>query len=169
MKSLFLRLRLSGQSLGNPSPNIGPHASRINGLYGALAYVGMKVGEKMLQVTLPPVVFLQQELSITEEHATYLERVATILQDRPETDLQICPTVASWEFMEENELAAVEGNIVEVDEKLLPQLDQLGQDRAAAVKGHLTEKYAIDKGRLLICDTFIDKKKKATLAVLLQL
>ena len=139
------------------------------GPYGALAYVGMKVGEKMLQVTLPPVVFVQQELSITEEHAKYLERVATILQDRPEPDLQICPTVASWEFMTEKELAAVEGNLVEVDEKLLPQLDQLGQDRAAAVKGHLTEKYAIDKGRLLICDTFIDKKKKATPAVLLQL
>ena len=139
------------------------------GPYGALAYVGMKVGEKMLQVTLPPVVFVQQEISITEEHAKYLERVATILQDKPETDLQICPTVASWEFMTEKELTAIEGSFVEVDEKKLSQLDQLGQDRAHAVKDHLVENYAIDRGRLLICDTFIGKEKKTTPAVLLQL
>ncbi len=139
------------------------------GPYGALAYVGMKVGEKMLQVELPPVVFTQQEISLTEEHVNYLQRIGKILQDRPETDIQICPTVASWEFLTEQEHAAIKGDIVKVDEKQQAKLLQIGQERAAAVQSLLENDYDIARSRLLICDTKIETKKSAIPAVLLQL
>ncbi len=139
------------------------------GPYGALAYVGMKVGEKMLAVTLPPVVFAAQQKELTDEQAKYLERVAKILEDRPETDLQLCPQVTSWEFLSEQEIAAIEGNLVSVDEKSRKALLELGQQRAMAVQGHLADKYSIDSSRLLICHTVIEEEKNAVPAVLPQL
>ncbi len=139
------------------------------GPYGALAYVGMKIGENMLEVRLPPVVFVQQEHTITEEHATYLERVATILKDKPDAELQLCPTVASWEFMAEKKVEATEGDTVGASEKEASKLMELGQQRAAAVKEHLISRYESDESRLLICDTLIDEKKNAVPAVLLHM
>lgn len=139
------------------------------GPYGALAYVGMKVGENMLQVKLPPVVFTQQETTLTDEHVKYLERIGKILQDRPDTDMQICPRVASWEFLTEKEKTAVKGGAVAVDEEKKDDLLQLGQQRAEAVQDLLKEKYDIADNRLLICDTAIDSKKDAVPAVLLQM
>lgn len=139
------------------------------GPYGALAYVGMKVGEKMLVVELPPVVFMQQEISLTEEHVKYLQRIGKILQDRPEADIQLCPRVASWEFLTEQERTAIKGDIIEVDEKKQNELLALGQQRAVAVQSLLAKDYGITQNRLLICDTKIDTKKHAVPAVLLQL
>ena len=139
------------------------------GPYGALAYVGMKVGEKMLQVNLPPVVFAPQQMTLTADHLKYLERIGKILQDRPETDIQICPRVTSWEFMTAQEKAAVHSNDVPIDEKNKDQLLELGQQRAETVQQLLQTKYSIDKNRLLICNTEILTSKKAVPAVHLEL
>ncbi len=139
------------------------------GPYGALAYVGMKVGEKMLQVDLPPLLFAPQKKALTADHLKYLERIGKILQDKQKTDLQICPRVASWEFITEQEKAAVQSNDVPIDEKKRKQMVELGQQRAEAVQSLMQSKYGIDKNRLLICDTEIATQKKADPAVLLQL
>ncbi len=139
------------------------------GPYGALAYVGMKVGEKMLEVKLPPVIFPAGQHTLTQAHIKYLQRIGKILQDRPETDIQLCPRVASWEFMTEEQKASIPGDDIKVNEKDRNKLLELGQQRAEAVQSHLENKYGIDKDRLLICDTEIDTKKKALPAVLLQL
>lgn len=139
------------------------------GPYGALAYVGMKVGEKMLQVELPPVVFVQQEMALTQEHREYLQRIGKILQDRPETDIQICPQVASWEFLTEQQKSAVQGEAIEVNVEKQDQLLTLGQQRAEAVQQHLENEYGIARSRLLICDTKINTEKKAVPQVLLHL
>lgn len=139
------------------------------GPYGALAYVGMKVGEQMLQVDLPPVVFVQQEATLTDEHVKYLERIGKILQDRPETDIQICPKVASWEFLSEQEKNARQGNNIAVDENKQDELLELGQQRAKAVQSLLENDYGISQKRLLICDTRVDTKRDAVPAVLLHL
>jgi hypothetical protein len=139
------------------------------GPYGALAYVGMKVGEQMLQVDLPPVVFVQQEANLTDEHVKYLERIGKILQDRPETDIQICPKVASWEFLSEQEKTAIPGDNIAVDENNQDELLELGQQRAEAVQSLLENDYGITQNRLLICDTKVDTKRNAVPAVLLHL
>lgn len=139
------------------------------GPYGALAYVGMKAGEKMLQVTLPPVVFAQQATSLSEEHVEYLQRVAKILADRPDTDLQICPRAASWELVSEEDKVAAEEAGFPLDEQQRETLLNLGQQRGAEVKQYLIEEHAIDSSRLLICKTLIETKKDSQPAVLLQL
>jgi hypothetical protein len=138
------------------------------GPYGALAYVGMKVGENLLEIKFPPVVFAQQEVTLTPKHVDYLQRIGKILQDRPDGDLQICPTVASWEFMSEEEKAAVQGNVIGVAEGQEKQLKELGQQRAKAVQSYLVKDHGIAVGRLLICTTKIDPKKDAVPGVLLE-
>jgi hypothetical protein len=139
------------------------------GPYGALAYVGMKVGEKMLQVDLPPVQFELTETTVTDEHKKYLERVAGILTDKPETDIQICPQVVSWEFMSEQDREKNGAKEIEVNEKDREDLIALGQQRAEAVKQYLLRQHNIDEGRLLICDTQIAAEKDALPVVFLHL
>lgn len=129
------------------------------GPYGALAYVGMKVGEKMLKVELPPVEFTPGETAIAEERKEYLEKVAEILKGRPETDIQLCPQVVSWEFMDEKAVQGVEGKSIETVEEDREKLIELGQARAEEVQGYLADTYGVDTSRLLICDTLIQTGK----------
>lgn len=138
------------------------------GPYGALAYVGLKVGEKMLEVKLPPVVFLPQATAINTEHEKYLERVGRILKDRPETDMQLCPIVPAWEILGEEERAAA-GETVNVGEKDEERLLALGQQRAEAIRDYLVKSAAVAKDRLLICTTRIATEKKVQPSVLLQI
>ncbi len=132
------------------------------GPYGALAYVGMKVGEKIMQVNLPPVVFAPMGKELTPEHEEYLERVGTILKDRPETDIQICPVTMSWELKPEKERQALQGENVPVEKKDLVALNLLGQERAEAVKKLLSGVYEIDPNRLLVCATKVETEKEKT-------
>lgn len=139
------------------------------GPYGALAYVGMKVGEKMLKVELPPVTFVPGDSAIADDHREYLERVAMIMEGRPETDIQLCPKVVSWEFMDEEELSEVAGSSIEITEEDREKLVELGQQRAKAVQRYLVKQYGIDATRLLICDTLVETDRKKVPAVMLQL
>lgn len=139
------------------------------GPYAALAYVGMKVGEKMMQVELPPVNFELQEISLTPDHADYLKRIGQILKDRPKTDLQLCPVVVSREFLSPEMIASVKTESIEVAEKDREKLLSLGEQRATAVQDYLVKTFGVEKNRLLICDTKIDTDRDAVPKVLLQL
>jgi hypothetical protein len=139
------------------------------GPYGALAYVGMKVGEKMLKVELPPVDFVPGEIDISDEHKKYLEKVAEVLEGRPETDIQLCPQVVSWEFMDAKAIGGVEGKLIEVAEEEREKLTEIGQVRAKAIQTYLGATYGVDLSRLLICDTLIETGKGEKPLVMLNL
>ncbi len=123
------------------------------GPYGALAYVGLKAGEKLMQVNLPPLTFAAREQKLTEEHRNYLERVGKILQERPDTDIQICPVVMSWELRPEKELEKIKENNFPLNDGDLPKLQSLGQERGETIKEWLMEVFEISLQRLLICET----------------
>lgn len=133
------------------------------GPYAALAYVGMKVGENMLQVNLPPIIYQPHENVLTEDHKGYLERIAKILKDRPDTDLRLNPFVASWELSSDKEKAA------EPSKEIQKQLLELGQQRAADISKYLIATHGIDKTRLLAGDTILEKKKAAKPRVQLEI
>lgn len=159
------------------------------GPYGALAYVGYKVGEKLLQVRLPPLHFMPGEVALTGEHASYLERLAMILTDRPDTDMRLCPVVTPGELPVAEEKAVTgqeQGEIPGIIPEELPgaipreipgeitaerrdMLMELGQQRARTIRSHLVESHAIKQGRLLLCPTRIDEEGGATPAVIPEL
>ncbi len=139
------------------------------GPYGALAYVGMKVGENMMKASLAPVVFQAEESELTTEHRAYLERVAKVMQDRPDMDINLCPSAPAWEMLSQRALQKVGDADISVDEKDREKLTRLGQERAQAILDHLAEAHGIDRARLLICETKIPTRRDAQPVVELQL
>lgn len=139
------------------------------GPYGALAYVGVKAGEKIMQVRFPPVDFAPGQTELLFEKEDYLKRIGKILKNRPETDIQLCPRVVSWEFMSKKEIDAIASPQVPIPEKQEERLMELGQKRGEMVQSYLVEKYDVKPGRLLICEPVIVLQKSATPAVLPQL
>ncbi len=131
------------------------------GPYGALAWVGMKVGEKMLEVKLPPVNFAPGSDELPEGIDDYFKRLAKILQDKPTEDLQLCPRSSAWEFSSEAEIKEGSEKDLELSKSERKKLRKLGQRRAENIKEHLMSNYSIDKDRLLICVTRIESKKSA--------
>ena len=127
------------------------------GPYGALAWVGMELGSRMLAVKLPPVLFEPGRTALPDNIDDYFSRLAKILQDKPKADLRLCPKTSAWELMEEEKKEGKEPP--ELSAEMKKQLQELGQKRAAAIKKHLVEKFGVDKSRLLVCTTEIETKK----------
>ena len=129
------------------------------GPYGALAWVGMEVGSRLLEVRLPPVLFKPGDDSLPEKSEDYFKRLARILQDKPEVDFRLCPKVAAWEVdpdrnkEDEKESAGLK----QLSDEERNRLMELGQKRAEKVKECLVEQYGCDRDRLLICTTRIEK------------
>ena len=131
------------------------------GPYGALAWVGMEVGSRMLEVRLPPVQFQPGEDQLPKKSADYFQRLAKILQDKPEADFRLCPKSSAWEFLSEKEKEELNEKSIQLGDEERKKLMKLGQQRARKIKDELIEKYNIDKDRLLICVTEIEEKKAA--------
>jgi len=131
------------------------------GPYGALAWVGMKVGEKILQVRLPPVEFTAKESEIPDNVKDYFDPLAKILQDKPDADLQLCPKSSAWEFISESKKKKLKEKELKLNDRDKEKLMKLGQERALKIKDYLMQNYSIDKDRLLICITEIETKKSA--------
>ena len=129
------------------------------GPYGALAWVGMELGSRMMAVKLPPVLFEPGRTELSDTIDDYFSRLAKILQDKPETDFRLCPKTSAWELMEKEKKEGKEAS--ELPAEMKKQLKELGQKRAATIKEHLVEKYGVDESRLLVCTTEIETKKSA--------
>ncbi len=131
------------------------------GPYGALAYVGLKVGEMILEVKLPPVDFTPLKHELTFAHHQYLERIARILQERPDTDLHLCPTVAARELKNpEKKILMLKQKNISMSEQERTYLEQLGQRRAGEIKKFLYSSHGIAKNRLLLCETLVETGAK---------
>lgn len=129
------------------------------GPYGALLWVGMEVGERMLQIRLPPVEFAPKESKLPESLQDYFERLAKILKDKPDADFQLCPKSSAWEFVPESKRKKFDGKELELSDRDREKLMQLGQRRAQSIKDYLIQNYTIDKDRLLISITRIETEK----------
>ena len=133
------------------------------GPYGALAWVGMEVGSRILEVRLPPVVFKPGDDGLPEKSEDYFKRLAKILQDKPEVDFRLCPKVSAWEADPDRTKKDEKKNDkpIQLSDRDRNRLMELGQKRAQNVKEHLVEQYGCDKDRLLICTTRIEKDASA--------
>lgn len=132
------------------------------GPYGALISVGMKVGEELLKVRLPPVAFAPGETDLQQEQRNYLEKLAEVLYERPELKVTLVGTAV----MSERELIPVgisEKNGADrplTGEERQYLLKQAGR-RAAAVRKYMVEEYGMDSGRIFLSDPLLDKDEEA--------
>jgi len=130
------------------------------GPYGALAWVGMELGSRMMAVKLPPVFFAPGKTDLPDTVDDYFSRLAKILQDKPEADFRLCPKSSAWELRQDKEKDK-EKETWKLSPETEKQLKELGQQRAARIKEYLEDKFGVDGSRLLICTTEIEKKKSA--------
>lgn len=138
------------------------------GPYAALAYVGMKVGEKMLQVDLPPVVFSPQASTLSDEHRDYLGRIAKILSDNPDQDLRLTPHVSTSEISAQNEQGAAKPKPADPTPEEKQRLEELAEQRLSVISSYLREEHGIDKLRLLASDMVVDREAEAKPRVTLE-
>ncbi len=134
------------------------------GPYGALAWVGMEVGSRILEVRLPPVQFKPNDDQLPDNSEDYFKRLAKILQDKPDVDFRLCPKSSSWELSADKQEERSKKESVKqmhLNDEERKRLMELGQKRARNIKQCLVEKYGCDKDRLLICITRIEEKKSA--------
>lgn len=139
------------------------------GPYGALAYVGMKVGEKMMQTNLPAVEFEPASPVLTEEHHKYLDRIADLLKNRPKIDIQLCAQVTRSDLILPDAAKQEKAPPTEFSQDEKNALVKLGHSRALAIKDYLSQSHTIDPGRILICLPELDQNDKAIPRVELQL
>lgn len=150
-------------------PALTGYAIYALGPYGALAYVGMKLGEDMLKEGNVPVVFVQGGTSLVAEQKKALTSVGEKMKaDRDGEDMQLCPIVASWEFMTQEQIDAAPGESIPVAPEKKEALDALGQTRAKNIQQYLVQTYGIAEDRLLLCTTVIKEEKKMLPVVVLQ-
>ncbi|MFV0437388.1 MAG: DUF748 domain-containing protein [Desulfopila sp.] len=137
------------------------------GPYAALAYVGMKVGEKMLQVDLPPVTFTAEQTALTAEHRDYLKRIVKILSDDKKRDLQLIPHLAPGEFAADKGKKSAKGAAAP-DAKTMEKMQELAEQRLQAVSAYLVDQ-GIDKIRILQGDPVLEKGNEAKPTVVLKI
>jgi len=118
---------------------------------GALAYVGAKVGQSLLDTDLPSLEFDHGARELTKEHKEILKKVGEQIEDDTEIRYSICAKVTR------DELSTVDtdnqGNQAVVqNEETRRELFELGEHRSLLVKDYLLSSFKIDEGRLLICN-----------------
>jgi hypothetical protein len=139
------------------------------GTYIAIAEVAGKAGREIIKVHLDPVIFAAGEQELDETAVQYIEKIAGILNDRPNLRVEICGKAV------EADRIALRDKRIEFQKKLdeikkeLPKKEDTGQeekfeiaipdaellkvaeDRAHLVKETLFGQYGVDHSRMYLC------------------
>ncbi|CAG37581.1 hypothetical protein DP2852 [Desulfotalea psychrophila LSv54] len=122
------------------------------GPYGALAYVGMKIGQNILEVHLPPVNFVKGEEKLSVDQKDYLQRIGKIVKEgKANSDLQVVPvTNVALELGREGQLVA------DLSQEQRQKMLKLGQLRAQIIQKYLVEKQGVAAGKVLLSVTRLE-------------
>jgi len=135
--------------------------------YGALISIAKLVGEAASKVQLAPVSFSPGNAVQQVGSHDYLDKVAGILNNRPELDIKVCGVVNEIDraTLAAQSVAAVVDRPADKQGGQLPvepvrigdeQLLDLASQRAAAVTDYLVSKHSISASRLVACQPSID-------------
>lgn len=118
--------------------------------YGVALLVTKMAGKMVTRVNFDPLVFEPGATAPPEALYDYLEKISTVMKNRPALELRVCGIATQEELKKLSKSA-------NPDEALT----ELASARAFAVKDLLIEKYGIEKKRLLGCRPEIDEKPEA--------
>lgn len=145
--------------------------------WGTVFSVASFVGKQITTPRFEPVAFKPGTNELTEEHRQYLEKMATMLNDRPGLDLNICalaseqdrtaltPAPAAEQATSEEQPAVEQQPAPAADAKpaapAVPNqtLIDLAQSRMDKVKAVIMG-HSVEAGRLFTCQPTIDKAEK---------
>ncbi len=118
--------------------------------YGAALLVSKIAGKMVTRVKFDPLIFEPGVSTPAESMNDYLEKISTVMKNRPELELSVCGFATADEkkqlkYKSEPEQA----------------LKELASTRAYAIKDLLISKYGIDASRLLACSPDIDSAVEA--------
>ena len=119
---------------------------------GAIAYLGVSLGQSLLKTNFPALEYEPGVTALTDDQKVTLnkvgEKIASKYADNDEISYSICPKV------QKNEITS--GGSEEEQGKALYKL---GDTRVAAVKAYLIENFEIEEKRLLSCNPGVDFDK----------
>ena len=133
-------------------------AYTVLGPAGALAFVGAKVGQSLLNTELPSLEFEAGARELSKEHEEILKEVGDEIQDNEDTTYSICAKVTRDE-LSANESTDMGEQAVLQDEAVRLELFKLGEQRSLLVKDFLLSNFNIDEENLLICNPGVNFKK----------
>ena len=163
---------------------LGPY-----GLAIAAAEVALMAADQVGGIRLEPVKFPAGSAEIDQTAQGYMEKLATILKDRPDAKIRVCGLAAEsadQAGIQAQAVAAAESTDADkeppptdqAEEDAAPaqaaaapsagaavskeQLEALAQSRSEAVKDHLVSQYGIEDDRILLCHPEIDKTQEGT-------
>ncbi|PIE56123.1 MAG: hypothetical protein CSA34_05270 [Desulfobulbus propionicus] len=125
-------------------------AYTVLGPAGALAYLGVKVGEKILDPNLPALEFQRGATKLDDNQIKILEKIGNTIKKEQDTTYTIWARVATWEISGLDSNADEADQQILQDTKLRAELFKLGNARSLAVKNYLQDQFHIDENRLMI-------------------
>ena len=135
--------------------------------YGSLITVARYAADKASAVHLDPVVFEPASAEVDEARHDYLDKVAGIIEQRPNINIMLCGVASAYDRVEmarQATAARTEDSDKKQGKDTLPpavevpdeQLIDLADRRDAAVKDYLVGKHGIKPGRLVACQPRVD-------------
>jgi len=122
--------------------------------FGTLLVVADSLSDKAMKIELDPIIFEPGSILLSEQDHQYLEKISTILKERPKLRLRVCGR-ATLQDQQDPKLP---------DERLLG----LAENRAKAVDDFLIKKMGMDNHRLVSCKAKIIVKNNKKPRVELQ-
>ena len=119
--------------------------------YSDVINVAMAAGSYALKVRFEDIEFQPGEQTLNEQHFTYLNQLAQLLNDRAELQIKVCP-IANPEDL------GLTLDVDALDETMVQNLNQLSETRSQLFKQYLVDNAQIDSRRILLCSPKIDAK-----------
>lgn len=137
--------------------------------YGALIALANLADAATNAVTLNPVYFNAATASLTEDAKAYADKIATVLNDRPQLRIKLCGKAVSADrkkIISEKILNGRKKRDASKDDKPAftvndEELIKIANNRANNFKLHLVRQHDIKPSRLFLCQPAIDNKLQA--------
>jgi len=122
---------------------------------GAIAYLGVSLGQSLLKTNFPIIEFETSVSALTDDQRAILDKVGEKIASKYEKDAEVSYSICPKVLQNEIDPAAQSGS----EEEKGKALYKLGDSRAAAVKSYLVDNFNIDGERLLSCNPGVDFNK----------
>ncbi|NNL74986.1 MAG: DUF748 domain-containing protein, partial [Desulfobacterales bacterium] len=128
------------------------------GPYGTAIGIAELAIKAIPGIRLQPVVFKPGSSDLNQDAVAYLNKIATILRDRPDLQVSVCGLSTEADRSLLSEKSPKQGA---ASSSIDAQLLGLAQKRAELIKDHLIALFEIENKRIFICKPELDKNAEA--------